>query len=102
MKSYPLQKKGGRRKSFSHAVGGGGTQSFEVVFTWELEVLAILNWGGGALKAFSPLKGGGSKKFYPVLSGRGGGRAQNVLDPRFPVFSVCVGVSVSVAVCAYI
>ena len=49
----------------------GGTTSFEVVLTRELEVLAILK--GGA-KSFHPLKGGGGgrKKFYSVL--RGGGR----------------------------
>ena len=47
MKFYPYEK-GGGRKSFSHAEGGGGTKGFEAV-TKELEVLAILN-GGGAHK----------------------------------------------------
>ena len=37
--------------------GGGGTTSFEIVLTQELEVLAILL--GGA-KSFHPLKGGGA------------------------------------------
>ena len=31
MKFYPYEK-GGGRKSFSHAEGGGGIKSFEVVF----------------------------------------------------------------------
>ena len=63
-----------------HKVGGGGvaekvlamlkrgTQSFEVVLVWELEVLAIVMVGGP--KGFHPLKqrgGGAHKKFYPVL-----------------------------------
>ena len=34
----------------------GGTASFEVVLTWELEVLAILT---GGTKSVHPLKGGG-------------------------------------------
>ena len=51
-----LQKRGGGRTSFRHAEeGGGGTTSFEVVLTWELEVLAI-----GAQKV-STL--GGAKSF---------------------------------------
>ena len=40
MKFYPYGKGGG--KSFSHAEGGGGSQSFGVVLTQELEALAIL------------------------------------------------------------
>ena len=53
----PLQKRGGGGKSFSCAEvgGGGGTKGFEVVLTWELEVLAIVIWGGGR----------GRKKFPP-------------------------------------
>ena len=44
------QVKGGG-KSFSHGEGGGGgTKSFEVVLTQELEVLAIVMGGGGAQK----------------------------------------------------
>ena len=50
----PLQKRGGAEKSFSRAEEeggrGGGTKSFEVVLTWELEVLAIVMGGGGAQK----------------------------------------------------
>ena len=34
--------------------GGGGTTSFEVVLTWELEVLAIVM--GGGRKKFPPFK----------------------------------------------
>ena len=33
MKFYPYEKRGGG-KTFSHAEGGGGTNSFGVVFTW--------------------------------------------------------------------
>ena len=63
--------------------------------------MAILNGGGGDTKSFFPFKMGGEQKVLPCLEW-GGGRAQKVLDPRFPIFSVCVGVSVSVAVCAYL
>ena len=89
MKFYPTKR---GRKMFSRAEGGGGsTKSFEVVLTWELEVLAIVMGGGGA-KGYHPLKGGGGaqkvlpclegggrKKFYPVLRGveqkKGGGKS---------------------------
>ena len=54
--------KSGVEKSFSHA-RGEGTNSFEVVLTWELEVLAILK---GGTKSFHPLKWGW-EKFYTVL-----------------------------------
>ena len=47
MKFYPYKKRGGGR-SFSHAEGGGGTNSFGVVIMRKLEVLAILK--GGAQK----------------------------------------------------
>ena len=50
--------------------GGGGPQSFGVVFIQKLEVLAILK-GEGA-KCFHPLKGGRTPKFYPVWRGAGG------------------------------
>ena len=33
------------RERFSHVKGGGDTAKFEVVFTWVLEVLAILKRG---------------------------------------------------------
>ena len=51
VKFYPYKKKGGGgRTSFSHAEGGRGRNSFEVVLTRELEVLAILmRWGGGVV-----------------------------------------------------
>ena len=49
----------------------GGTKSYEVVLTQELEVLAKVM--GGA-KSFHPLKGGGGcKQFYLVLRRGGGG-----------------------------
>ena len=54
-----LQKKRGGRKSFSHAEGGGGTTSFEVV--QELQVVAILlGVGGGGCKKLRPFKRGGA------------------------------------------
>ena len=42
--------------------GGGGHKSFEVVLTWELELLAILM---GEHKKFPSFKGGGRKKVLP-------------------------------------
>ena len=50
----PLQKRGEAEKRFSRAEGGGGTTSFEVVLTWELEVLAIVM--GGFAKSFHLLR----------------------------------------------
>ena len=38
----------------------GGTKGFEVVLRRELEVLAIVMWGGG---------GGGAKSFHPLKEG---------------------------------
>ena len=57
--------------------GGGGTQSFRVVLTRELEVLAILEDGG----ANTPFKRhrGMCERFNPVL----GGRVQKDSDPQF-------------------
>ena len=65
---------------------GGGTKHFEVISTWELEVLAILKggggtychplkWGGGGATRFTVLKLGGHilPYFKMVLTGRGGG-----------------------------
>ena len=57
----PLQKVGGG-KSLIHAEGGG-TQTFEVVFAWELEVLAIVMVG---CKNVHPLKGGGAQKMFTL------------------------------------
>ena len=54
MKFYPY--KNGGPKKFSHAEGGH--QKKEVVLTQELEVLAMVMWGGG--KRFPPY--GGAKK----------------------------------------
>ena len=59
---------------------GGPTKSFEVVLTWELEVLAIV-MGGGA-KSFHPLKGGGGAHIFTLSWGG----AQKGFAPRdFPV-----------------
>ena len=74
MGSYTPKKRGGG--SFSHAEGGG-TKSYGVVLTRELEVLAI-EMGGGR-KEFPPFKRGGGgkrKKFYPVWRG-----VRKVSDP---------------------
>ena len=59
MKFYPYEKGAGQKK----AKMKGGTTSFEVVLTWELDVLDIL-MGGGGRKMFPSFKSGG----------RGGGR----------------------------
>ena len=57
MKFYPYKRKG--EQIFVLAVlkggGGSGTKSFEVVLTWELEILAIVI-GGGERKKFPPFK----------------------------------------------
>ena len=76
VKFYPYEKGGGGTKNVS---GGEGAQSFEVVFTWELEVLAILK---GDRKNFPLFKRGVQK----VVSCLEGGGAQKVLDPRFSHF----------------
>ena len=56
----------------------GGTTSFGVVLTRELEVLAIVRRGGGGAQ-----KGvGGYKKFHPVF-GVGGGGAKRFGPPIF-------------------
>ena len=44
MKFYPYKKRGEGTTSLSHVEGWGGTNSFELVLTPELEVLAILNY----------------------------------------------------------
>ena len=65
MKFYPYKKGGGGGTSFSRAEGGrGGTQSFGVVLTWELEVLAIVMGVGS--KRFRPLKGGGGATSFTL------------------------------------
>ena len=58
MKFYPYKKGGGGEK-----VGmlKGGTQSFEVVLTRELEVLAIVM---GGTTSIHPLKGEGVRKRF--------------------------------------
>ena len=67
MRSFtPMKRVGGRSLSYPEG-GGGGAQSFGVVFMWQLEIIAILNGGGGGNK-FPLFKGGGGhNKFYPVL-----------------------------------
>ena len=54
------KKEGGGRKCFSHAEGGWAQNVFEVILSWELEVLAIVM--GGAQKSL-PCLGGGAKSF---------------------------------------
>ena len=61
-------------------MGEGGTKSYKVVLTRELEVLAIMMGGGGA-KNFNPLKGR-MQNVLPCLEGGG----QKVSDPRFSLF----------------
>ena len=58
-------RKGGGEKVLVLLKGGGGTKSFKVVLTRELEVLAILKWGE---KGFNPLKWGAQKKSCPRFS----------------------------------
>ena len=68
MKFNPYKNgRGGGRKKFSHAEGGGGGEhtSFEVVLTQELEVLAILIViGGEGAQIVLPCLEGGRKKFW--------------------------------------
>ena len=65
-------------RDWSLITGRGGGDSFGVILSWYLEVLAIMKEGGGGAKSFHPLKGG-ALKVLPCL--RGGG-AQNVSDLR--------------------
>ena len=48
VKFYPY-KRGGEQKKVLAVLKWGDTTSFEVLLTWELEVLAIKMGGGGAL-----------------------------------------------------
>ena len=77
----PAKKRGGGTEKVLDMLKGG-TTPFDVILTWELEVLAIL-MGVGA-KSFHPLKGG-RKRFYPVL--RGGGRGTTSFGPA--IFPFC-------------
>ena len=52
--SFTRTKGAGAETRFSRTEGGGGgTESFEVVLSWELEVLAIVIGGGGAHKVYT-------------------------------------------------
>ena len=68
VKFYPYKKGRGAEK-FLAILKGGCTKGFGVVFTQELEVLAILEGGGG--KKFPLFKGGGGRgrKVLPGLEG---------------------------------
>ena len=89
VKFYPYKK--GGTNCFSYAEGVGGTNSFEVVLTQELEVLAILigGRGGGGTKSFHSLKGRGGGEFYLVLSG---GTGQTNLALQFSHFEALLPV----------
>ena len=63
---------------------GGGTKCFEVVLTWELDVLAIVMGGGGRRKRFFCCWGGGEQNVLLCLEEGAG--TQNVSDPRFSHF----------------
>ena len=75
-------------EDFSHA-DGGGTKGFEVVFTWKLEVLAILKLGRGGERKKNPLfkEGGGQKVLSCLDGGGGGGGAKKSFGPA--VFPFC-------------
>ena len=69
------------------AILKGYAKSFEVVFTWVLEVLAILK---GSTQGSHTLKrqgvgggGGGQRRFNPVL--RGGGGVTKFRTANFPI-----------------
>ena len=56
VKFYPYKRGGGGSlKKVLAMLNGGDTKRFEVVLTWELEVLAIVMGGGGAT-SFHPLR----------------------------------------------
>ena len=65
---------GGGKKGFGHAESGG-TNSFEIGLTQELEVLAIVigerkmfqPFKRGAQKVLPCLEGGGAKSFRPAI-----------------------------------
>ena len=62
---YPYKK--GEGKCFNHAKewGRGVTKDFEIVLTGNLEVLAILNRGGGQKKSCH--EWGAAKRFRPAI-----------------------------------
>ena len=82
MKFHPYKKGGGAQKVLA-MLNGGGIQSFEVVLTLELVVLAILK---GSANKFSLFRNGGREKFYPFLKRWGGGGTQKATDPGFSHF----------------
>ena len=75
-------KREGRKQVLAMLKGGGGTKSFEVFLTQELEVLAIVR---GGTKSFHPLKGG-TQKVLPCLEG--GGVAKSSGPTIFPIFYI--------------
>ena len=80
VKLYPYERGGGGGQGFNHAEGGY-TKFWGIFFPQKLEVLAILKGGGNVstrLKA-------GRKRFYPVLTGGGGG-VQKVSNRQFSHF----------------
>ena len=64
----PTKRGGG---TFSHVEGGGGTNSFEVVLTQELEVFSHRHSDRGGLKKFPPFKRGDTQTVVPCLGGGG-------------------------------
>ena len=82
IKGMGLQKRGADGKGFSNAQEGG-TKSFGLVLTRELELLAILKVRHYKFPPFKSVWGGGRReKGLPCLWGGG---AQKVLNPRFPM-----------------
>ena len=70
MKFYPYKK--GGRKRFSHAEGGGGTNSFWGIFLCSsLKFYPYCLRGREGARSFQPLKVGGAKSFTLL---RGWGR----------------------------
>ena len=60
MRSFTSTKRGGGAKQVLAMLNAGGSTSFGVVFTWELEVLARVKWGHEKCPLF---KKGAKKSF---------------------------------------
>ena len=80
MKFYPYEK-GGGRKSFNPAEGGGGHNKFWGSFY--MVAWCFSHIVGGGTKSFHSLKGGGARKCLPCCEGGG---AKNVSGLRFSHF----------------